>query len=65
METRLCVVGKQNGENKELMQAIEVNTSIGSEFFFLVLLKYVYVSVIAIRGASLYVLAFNSGFIAQ
>ena len=25
METRLCVVGKENGENKELMQAIEVN----------------------------------------
>ena len=24
METRLCVVGKENGENKELMQAIEV-----------------------------------------
>ncbi len=34
METRLCVVGKQNGENKELMQAIEVNTAIGSEFCF-------------------------------
>ena len=24
METRLCVVGKENGENKELMQALEV-----------------------------------------
>lgn len=29
METRLCVVGKGNGENKELMQAIEVNKVIG------------------------------------
>ena len=25
METRLCVVGKENGDNQELMQAIEVN----------------------------------------
>jgi len=25
METRLCVVGKENGENKELMESIEVN----------------------------------------
>ena len=24
METRLCVVGKENGENEELMQAAEV-----------------------------------------
>ena len=27
METRLCVVGKENGANKELMQAIEVINS--------------------------------------
>lgn len=25
METRLCVVGKENGENKNLMEAIQVN----------------------------------------
>ena len=25
IETRLCVVGKENGENKNLMEAIQVN----------------------------------------
>ena len=25
METQLCVVGKENGENQELMQAVQVN----------------------------------------
>ena len=25
METHLCVVGKENGENKDLMASIEVN----------------------------------------